>query len=175
MREKIGFYHYLVPAIFLIFLSLCYEFLALFGLVESAYYLVFFPFFEELFKFLYARNFLAKSRNIIIALGIWEFLIVKIPLMNFSNLNDAALIFIFSILPLIFHVSSAFVYSSKYNQYIPKSVFFIMLICHIFYNSINLITETELSFFIVSLIFSISPLVFFLFISKIGTGATTPE
>jgi hypothetical protein len=168
MGKNIRFFHYTVPAVFLIFLSFCFEFLVLFGLRESFYYLIFFPFFEEIFKYFYARRFRRASRNVIIALGAWEFLLVKVPLIDFSNFYDGSLIFLIAIVPLVFHVATAFAYSSRYFENLQKTFFFSILLLHIFYNSLDLFVEREVILFAVSIVFSMSPLFFLFFISKMN-------
>ena len=138
------------------------EIISILGISENAIGILFFPFFEELFKYFTAKRCIRYSFKLIFLFAIYELFLIKIPMLdwNFSFENLAN--FAFTILAFNFHISTAFIYNRKEFFFAPITTLFAMIILHIAYNSFATFDVSLQNSLIVLLIFSLSPYIWLL-------------
>ncbi|MFT5330742.1 MAG: hypothetical protein ACI9KA_001834 [Parasphingorhabdus sp.] len=119
------------------------------------------PFFEELYKYFFAKKFREKAFLAILVLAIFEIFIVKIPLLllsyNGEPIRESIIPFLIPLSAFIFHVSTALNYVSIEFTARPQIVFLSMVVLHCVFNSVSYLNVDLPILFVCATLVSFTP------------------
>lgn len=155
----------LTTLVFIFLLNVTEYFLLLAEIPYAFMTILLFPFAEELYKYFYAIKMRERAFLAILIFAIFEILVVKIPLMYISYNGESGLFFLVPITAFIFHILTAFNYTSNQFFQKPRAIFSIMLALHCLFNYVSYLIVDTSTFLICSMLVSLTPY-FWLILSK---------
>lgn len=127
------------------------------------------PFFEELYKYFFAKKFPQKAFLAILVLAIFEIFVVKIPLLLFAYdgepIRQSIIPFLIPVSAFIFHVSTALNYISHEFAGRPQIIFLSMVVLHCVFNSVSYLNVGLPILFVCATLVSFTPY-FWLILSR---------
>lgn len=152
-------------ALFLIIgLSLIFELGVIIGFSGVFYHFMFFPFSEELSKYIAYKGLGREVLKFAVCFAVAEVTIVKIPILFEEDLNNIFILCGLILSAVMMHISTALLYF-VIEKLRPSTILFLSIAFHSLYNSLPIFIGSNVKLLIVSMTISSSILIYF-YVSK---------